>query len=145
MVIDESNLFLDLTDIMHVDTEFGLLSVAFHPIFVHNGRFFASYICDGDQWFHVTLSEFTVNNSAINPALATRGNPSEVRRIFMTGIAYKNAIASQLLFGPDRYLYNLTRVGKTELDPYNHAQNKKSMLWKLLKFDVDNFPSEHYN
>ncbi|KAI3885595.1 hypothetical protein MKX03_009293 [Papaver bracteatum] len=171
MVIDESNLFVDLTDTVHVDTEFGLLSVAFHPRFVHNGRFFASYICDGDQWsgcsgrcacntdvncdpsklppvfgsracrFHVTVSEFTANSSAYDPASATRGNPSEVRRIFTMGIAYKNAIASQLLFGPDRYLYFLTGDGETELDPYNHAQNKKSMLGKLLRLDVDNIPS----
>ncbi|MCL7022124.1 hypothetical protein MKW94_003464, partial [Papaver nudicaule] len=37
LVIDESNLFLDLTGSVHLDR------------FVHNGRFFASYICDGDK------------------------------------------------------------------------------------------------
>ncbi|KAI3858934.1 hypothetical protein MKW98_028667 [Papaver atlanticum] len=168
--IDESNLFVDLTDIVHMDTEFGLMTLAFHPKFVHNGRFFASYICDGDQWsgcsgkcacntnvncdpsklppvfgsracrFHVTISEFTANSSATDPPLATRGNPTEVRRIFTMGIAYKNAIASQILFGPDGYLYFMTGDGETELDPYNLAQNKKSILGKVLRFDVDNFP-----
>ncbi|MCL7024614.1 hypothetical protein MKW94_020597, partial [Papaver nudicaule] len=72
---------------------------------------------------------------------ATRGNPSEVRRIFSMGIAYRNAIASQILFGPDGYLYFLTGDGETELDPYNLAQNKKSVLGKVLRFDVDSFPS----
>ncbi|MCL7038340.1 hypothetical protein MKW94_010889, partial [Papaver nudicaule] len=170
LVIDESNLFLDLTSTVHLDSELGLMSTAFHPGFVHNGRFFASYICDGDKLagcsgkcacntdvncdpsklpliygsracrFHVTISEFTANNSASHPFLATKGNPSEVRRIFTIGIAYKNAGASQILFGPDGYLYFLTGDGETELDTYNLAQNKKSMLGKVLRFDVDNFP-----
>ncbi|KAI3842757.1 hypothetical protein MKW98_015424 [Papaver atlanticum] len=171
MLIDESNLFVDLTDAVHSSTELGLMSVAFHPRFVHNGRFFASYICDGEKWsgctgrcacntdvncdpsklppfygsracrFHVAVSEFTVNCSASDPPLATRGNISEVRRIFTMGIAFKNAIASQILFGPDGYLYLLTGDSETELNPYNLAQNKKSVLGKVLRLDVDKFPS----
>ncbi|KAI3977942.1 hypothetical protein MKX01_032319 [Papaver californicum] len=174
IVIDESNLFVDLTDIVHMDSELGLMTLAFHPRFVHNGCFFASYICDGDQWsgcsgkcacntdvncdpskfppvfgsracrFHVTVSEFTVNSSTSGPPLATRGNPIEVRRIFTMGIAYKNSIASQILFGPDGYLYFLTGDGETELDSYNLAQKKKSVLGKVLRFDVDNFPNNPY-
>ncbi|KAI3885592.1 hypothetical protein MKX03_009290 [Papaver bracteatum] len=170
IVINESNLFVDLTDIVHVNIVYGLMSIAFHPRFVRNGRFFASYVCDGEKWsgcygrcacntdvncdpsklppvfgsracrFHVAISEFTVNSSASDNLLAARGNPSEVRRIF-TSIAFKNAIASQILFGPDGYLYLLTGDGETELSTYNLAQNKKSVLGEVLRFDVDKFPS----
>lgn len=61
------------------------------------------------------------------------------------GIAYTNANGGQILFGPDGYLYFMTGDGETELDPYNLAQNKKSLLGKVLRFDVDNFPSEYYD
>lgn len=44
--LDESNPFLDLTDEVHYDTEFGLMGLAFHPNFATNGRFFVSYNCD---------------------------------------------------------------------------------------------------
>lgn len=37
--LDESNPFLDLTDEVHYDTEFGLMGLAFHPNFATNGRF----------------------------------------------------------------------------------------------------------
>lgn len=38
--------FLDLTDRVQFSGEQGLLSFAFHPSFLTNGRFFVSYICD---------------------------------------------------------------------------------------------------
>ncbi|KAI3858933.1 hypothetical protein MKW98_028666 [Papaver atlanticum] len=155
IVMDESNLFVDLTDIVHWDAEFGLMSVAFHPRFVYNGRFFASYICDADQWSGCTgrcacntdvncdpsklphiLGSRALLYLSLQLTIATRGNPTEVRRIFTIGIAYKNTGASQILFGPDGYLYFLTGDGETEHEPYNFAQNKKSMLGKVLRFDI---------
>ncbi|GJN23684.1 hypothetical protein PR202_gb11352 [Eleusine coracana subsp. coracana] len=47
--IDEANPFLDLTDEVHFDSEFGLMGLAFHPKFATNGRFFVSYNCDRTQ------------------------------------------------------------------------------------------------
>jgi hypothetical protein len=47
--IDEAHPFLDLTDEVHVDSEFGLMGLAFHPKFASNGRFFVSYNCDRTQ------------------------------------------------------------------------------------------------
>ncbi|KAI3938693.1 hypothetical protein MKW92_014014 [Papaver armeniacum] len=172
MVLDESNPFVDLSETVHVSTELGLMSIAFHPNFAHNCRFFASYNCDRDHWsgcsgrcscntdvncdpsklhssygdrpcqFHTVISEYTANNSGFDPSSGIKGNPVEVRRIFTMGIAYTNANGGQIIFGPDGYLYFMTGDGETELDPYNLAQNKKSLLGKILRFDVDNFPSE---
>lgn len=48
--LDESSPFLDLTDEVHFDTEFGMLGIAFHPKFTENGRFFASFSCDKAKW-----------------------------------------------------------------------------------------------
>ena len=48
--IDESNAFLDLTDEVNFDTQFGMMGLAFHPNFAQNGRFFASFNCDKVKW-----------------------------------------------------------------------------------------------
>lgn len=48
--IDEANPFLDLTDEVHFDAEFGMMGLAFHPNFLQNGRFFASFNCDKIKW-----------------------------------------------------------------------------------------------
>lgn len=50
MDLDESSPFLDLTDEVYFDTEFGLMGIAFHPNFVQNGRLFASFNCDKSKW-----------------------------------------------------------------------------------------------
>ena len=47
---DESSPFVDLTDEVHFDTEFGMMGMAFHPNFTQNGRFFASFNCDKAKW-----------------------------------------------------------------------------------------------
>ena len=50
MGLDESNPFVDLTDVVHLDTMFGMMGMAFHPNFAKNGRFFASFNCDKVKW-----------------------------------------------------------------------------------------------
>jgi hypothetical protein len=46
---DEENPFLDITDEVHHDSQFGLMGIAFHPKFATNGCFFVSYNCDRTQ------------------------------------------------------------------------------------------------
>lgn len=48
--LDEADPFLDLTDEVYFDTEFGMMGIAFHPKFAENGRFFASFSCDKAKW-----------------------------------------------------------------------------------------------
>ncbi|RZC60138.1 hypothetical protein C5167_021898, partial [Papaver somniferum] len=171
LTTDESNPFLDITDIVYVESELGLLSIAFHPKFAQNGRFFASYNCDNVKWsgcygrcscntdvncdpsklsprngakpcqYHSVVSEFTANGSSLSdPSLVMRANPTEVRRIFTMGLAYTTFHGGQILFGPDGYLYLTTGDNEARTDPYNFAQNKKSLLGKILRFDIDQIP-----
>lgn len=42
----EAKPFLDVTNEVLLDTELGLMGMAFHPNFEHNGRFFLSFNCD---------------------------------------------------------------------------------------------------
>ncbi|KAI3885596.1 hypothetical protein MKX03_009294 [Papaver bracteatum] len=154
LVIDELNPFLDLTDIVHFDTELGFMGMAFHPNFTSNGRFFVSYNFDCDPsklsptngavpcQYHSVISEFTANGTASNPSSATRVEPVEVRRIFTMGIAFRGTHGGQILFGPDGCLYFMTGDDESEADSYNFGQNKKSLLGKILRFDVEDIPSE---
>ncbi|KAL8464908.1 hypothetical protein ACS0TY_034407 [Phlomoides rotata] len=164
--IDEGNAFLDLTDEVHFDTQFGMLGIAFHPKFAENGRFFASFSCDKAKWpdcggrcacnsdvncdpsklapdnganpcqFQSVIAEFKADSSA------TRASPSEVRRIFTMGLPFTSHHGGQILFGPgDGYLYFMMGDGGGVNDPYSFAQNKKSLLGKIMRFDIDNIPS----
>lgn len=170
--LDESDPFLDLTDQVHFDTQFGLMGIAFHPNFKENGRLFASFNCDKAKWpdcagrcacnsdvncdpsklspdnganpcqFHSVVAEFTTNGTASQPSSATSANPSEVRRIFTMGLPFTSHHAGQILFGPkDGYLYFMMGDGGGVGDLYNFAQNKKSLLGKIMRFDVDTIPS----
>ncbi|XP_077225552.1 HIPL1 protein-like isoform X1 [Tasmannia lanceolata] len=170
--LDESNPFLDLTDEVHFDTQFGLMGLAFHPDFLQNGRFFVSFNCDKSAsvtcsgrcacnsdvgcdpsklgsdngsppcQYQSVVAEFTVNGTTSTPSSATSSNPSEVRRIFTMGLPFTTHHAGQILFGPtDGYLYFMMGDGGNKGDPYNFAQNKKSLLGKIMRFDIDNIPS----
>ncbi|XP_030938387.1 HIPL1 protein [Quercus lobata] len=170
--LDESNPFVDLTDEVYFDTQFGMMGIAFHPNFAQNGRFFASFNCDKAKWSGCTgrcscnsdvncdpsklgtdngaqpcqyqnvVAEYTANGTASQPSLATSAKPTEVSRIFTMGLPFTSHHGGQILFGPaDGYLYFMMGDGGGTGDPYNFSQNKKSLLGKILRLDVDNVPS----
>ncbi|KAJ4979412.1 hypothetical protein NE237_010192 [Protea cynaroides] len=169
---DDLSPFLDITDKISFNYELGLMGIAFHPNFTQNGRFFASFNCDKShgcsgmcacnsdvncnpqedsstsdgslcQYFSV-ISEFTANGTTSQISLATNSN-QEVRRIFTMGLPFTDHHGGQILFGPDGYLYFMMGDGGSDGDPYNFAQNKKSLLGKIMRFNVDNFPSHPFN
>ncbi|GLU12285.1 hypothetical protein SLE2022_289790 [Rubroshorea leprosula] len=170
--LDESNPFVDLTDQVHFDTQFGMMGIAFHPNFAQNGRFFASFNCDkstspscagrcscnsdvdcdpsklvpdnGAQpcQYQSVVAEYTANGTAPQVSLAQSAKPSEVRRIFTMGLPFTSHHGGQILFGStDGYLYFMMGDGGGNGDPYNFSQNKKSLLGKIMRLDVDNTPS----
>ncbi|XP_021866212.2 HIPL1 protein isoform X1 [Spinacia oleracea] len=168
---DESRPFLDLSDIVHFDAEFGLMSIAIHPRFAENGRFFASFNCDKTEWhgcegrcacnsdvdcdpsmlptdngaqpcqYQSVIAEFSVGGTNTKPLMATSANPAEVRRIFTMGLPFTSHHGGQIIFGPDGHLYYMMGDGGGSGDPYNFAQNKRSLLGKIMRFDVNTFPS----
>ncbi|RAL41183.1 hypothetical protein DM860_017732 [Cuscuta australis] len=174
--LDESSPFVDLSDEVHFDTQFGLMSIAFHPKFTQNGRFFASFNCDKQQWpgcagrcacnsdlkcdpsklprdsgaqpcrYQAVVAEFTANGTTApsHPSEAKSASAGEVRRIFTMGLPFTAHHAGQILFGPaDGYLYFMMGDGggSSSSDRYGFAQNKKSLLGKILRLDIDNIPS----
>jgi glucose/arabinose dehydrogenase len=58
------------------------------------------------------------------------------------GLPYSNHHAGQIYFGlTDGFLYFMMGDGGNSGDPWNFAQNKKSMLGKTLRLNVDVMPS----
>lgn len=170
--IDETSPFLDLATEGHLNSDLGLVDVAFHPDFENNGRFFVSYICDGTQspncagrcscdhevecdplklgsdnngvhpcQYHLVISEYSAKGSPSSFSEAIYADPSEVRRVFSMGLPYVSNHAGQLLFGPtDGYLYFFTGNGGIRGDPFNFSQNKKSLLGKIMRLNIDELP-----
>ncbi|KAJ4979401.1 hypothetical protein NE237_010181 [Protea cynaroides] len=99
----------------------------------------------GPCQFYSIVSEFTANSTSTTQTLSLleeRGNPTEVRRIFSMGLPFEAHHGGQILFGPtDGYLYFMMGDGGKDDDPYNFAQNKQALLGKIMRLDVDNFPS----
>jgi len=115
---------LDITDrVRSRESERGLLSVAFHPNFKTNGRYFVYYT---DLRGNTIVSEFNAGSKDNNEKILLKIQQP-----------YSNHNGGQLAFGPDGYLYIGTGDGGAAGDPLNNGQNKKSLLGKILRIDVD--------
>jgi glucose/arabinose dehydrogenase len=134
--------FLDLRKsvvrLRHVFDERGLLGLAFHPDFKHNGKFYVYYSApstiktmDHDN----IISEFTVTG---NPNVA---DPATERILLRVPWPQFNHNAGKLAFGPDGYLYIGMGDGGGEGDPHGiigNAQNLSNLYGKILRIDVNN-------
>ncbi|HWL92340.1 MAG TPA: PQQ-dependent sugar dehydrogenase [Phycisphaerae bacterium] len=147
--------FLDLTDRLVelgidlgggvVFDERGLLSLAFHPDYSDNGRFFVFYSApkeagDPDEFnCRSRLSEFNVSDS--DPNLADPDSEQVLLEILKPQF---NHNGGQLAFGPDGMLYVSTGDGGGANDAdeghtpdMGNGQDKTKLLGKLLRLDVD--------
>ncbi len=124
--------FLDLSELVQNDyLEQGLLGLAFHPDYANNGRFyvnFTDYHTNGDTF----VMEFVVSEDDLNIANRAGG-----RLLLAVDQPYVNHNGGTIHFGPDGYLYIGMGDGGLGGDPYDTAQDRASLLGKLLRIDVD--------
>ncbi len=121
--------FLDLASRVSTGTEQGLLSVAFHPNYEVNRRFFVYYT---DPAGILVVARYEA--SATNPDVA---DPSSARPLLLIAHPLANNNGGQLAFGPDRYLYVGTGDGGGMNDPLEAGQSGTTLLGKVLRLDVD--------
>ncbi len=122
--------FLDISDQVEQSEEQGLLGLAFHPGYAGDARFYAYFTRHGGD---IAINEY--HASSVNPDVAVR---STARRIIT--IAHPPATnhnGGMLAFGRDGDLYIGTGDGGGAGDPHNHAQDKESLLGKILRIDID--------
>ncbi len=121
--------FLDITQLVLNGGERGLLSVAFHPHYAQNGRFFINYTNNNGD---TVVARYDV--SATDP---NRADPASAVQILFVDQPFANHNGGQLQFGPDGYLYIGMGDGGSGGDPGNRAQNLNDLLGKMLRIDVD--------
>jgi glucose/arabinose dehydrogenase len=120
--------FLDITREVGSGGERGLLSVAFHPQYRRNGRFYVDYT---DHEGHTHIARFTAD-----PAADTASASTEQLVLFIEQ-PYANHNGGHVLFGPDGMLYVGMGDGGSQMDPHGNGQNTGVLLAKLLRLDVD--------
>jgi glucose/arabinose dehydrogenase len=127
-----ATVFLDVSPLVSSSGgERGLLGLAFHPQYSINHRFFIFYTraTDGD----VVIAEYKTSDTDPNQA-----DPNAVREIITIPHPAENHNGGTILFGPDDgYLYASIGDGTGGNDSANNAQNKKVLLGKIIRIDVD--------
>jgi glucose/arabinose dehydrogenase len=118
--------FLDIRRLVTSGGEQGLFSIAFHPNYERNRRFYVQYT---DRSGDTRVVEYRSNG--------TRALPGTRRQLFFSRDPYGNHNAGQLAFGPEGRLYFSMGDGGSGGDPENRAQNLSSLFGKLLRIDVN--------
>jgi glucose/arabinose dehydrogenase len=120
--------FLDLTTRVSNGAEQGLLGVAFHPDYRHNGSFFVNFT---DPAGDTVVARFKVSD---DPDVA---DPASEVLVLGVPQPFDNHNGGDLHFGPDGYLYVFLGDGGLGNDPGCRAQKLNVLHGKVLRLDVD--------
>ncbi len=108
-------------------SEQGVLGLAFHPGFAHNGRLFVYYSLE--QPLRSIVAEFRAEDGRVDRA-------SE-RVLLEIEQPFRNHNGGDLHFGPDGYLYIALGDGGSGGDPHRNGQRPSTLLGSMLRIDVD--------
>jgi glucose/arabinose dehydrogenase len=116
--------FLDIRSRVLSGGEQGLLSVAFHPAYKRNHRFYVNYT---DRNGDTRVVEFRSRNG--------RAILSSARQLLFVNQPYANHNGGELQFDRNGLLYVGMGDGGSGGDPQNHAQQLNDRLGKLLRIN----------
>lgn len=125
--------FLNISNKVRSGGEKGLLGLAFHPDFKKNGYFYVNYTRGSS--LETVISRFKV--SAADP---NKADPQSEVVLLTYAQPYENHNGGKIAFGKDGFLYIAAGDGGSGGDPGNRAQNRRELLGKILRIDV-NHPS----
>jgi glucose/arabinose dehydrogenase len=120
--------FLDVRGLISAGGERGLLGLAFHPDYAHNGRFYVDYT---NRAGDTRVVEYRVSSNR------NRANPGSARVLLAIPQPYPNHNGGDVVFGPDGMLYVGMGDGGSGGDPQGNGQSLGTLLGKLLRIDVD--------
>jgi len=122
--------FLDIRPRVRDDGEGGLLSIAFHPRYRAKPYVFVAYTTQGND---VRVSRFRARAHSANRIAA-----STSRRVITVPHPdqFTNHYGGQLAFGRSGLLFMSTGDGGGGGDPFDHAQDRKSLQGKMLRLKV---------
>jgi len=126
--------FLDISSKVTTGGEMGLLGVTFHPNFSTSRKFYVNYVRTQAGQIQSVIAEYSVSTATPNQADAS------TERILLTVNQvgnFNNHKAGALAFGADGFLYFGLGDGGSGGDPNGNAQNKQTLLGKMLRIDVD--------
>lgn len=132
--------FLDIEDrVDYDDNEAGLYSIAFHPDYLENGRFFVAY--NGEPGQQNVVAEYRVSDS--DPLVA---DDTEIDRLMEIDDPELNHNGGMMQFGADGYLY--VALGDSGSDsscesPSGCAQDTSEIFGSILRYDVDAAGSDY--
>ena len=129
--VTASAVFLDITDrVISAASEEGLLGLAFHPRFSTNGFFYVDYTAGSP--LRTVVARYNVSQDDLDHA--DRNSELVLLEVLQP---FSNHNGGQLAFGPDGYLYIALGDGGGAGDPQGNAQNRSTLLGKILRIDID--------
>lgn len=111
--------------------ELGLLGLAFHPQFPDQPYFYTNYTAQNDAFQTMTL----ISRWTYLPE-SQSADPNSELILLSIDQPYSNHNGGCIQFGPDGYLYIGMGDGGSGGDPQGFAQNRQSLLGKMLRLDV---------
>ena len=126
--------FLDLSALVSLNGEGGLLGLAFAPDYATSRRFFVHFTNLQDRTVIARFKRSLGDPLLADPAsrfdlVWPSGNPFIVT-------PFTNHRGGTLKFGPDGFLYIGLGDGGSGNDPFANAQNPQMLLGKMLRVDV---------
>jgi glucose/arabinose dehydrogenase len=129
--VDTQSTFIDIRSRVNaVPNEAGLLAMAFHPDFANNGQVFLSYVGPSDG-----LTSYVSRFTSLDGGVTLDPDSEEV--LLSISQTRSNHNNSQIMFGPDGYLYIGIGDGGGSNDPDQNAQNTLNLKGAMLRIDVD--------
>ena len=133
--------FLDLTSVVLSGGERGLLGMVFPPDAAASGRVYVNFT---NSEGHTVIARFRRSS---NPLVADPGSRFDLRWSGASAPAviqqpFSNHNGGHLAFGPDGFLYVGLGDGGSGNDPDHRAQDRTTLLGKMLRVDVS-VPDSH--
>lgn len=127
--------FIDVASVITSSyLEHGLLGLAFHPNYAHNGYFYVFYTPPGSPQVFISECAVARFHVSANPDIADFSSRTTILRFTQT---YPHHRAGWIGFGPDGYLYVANGDGGPEGPGNDDAAQLNAFQGKILRIDVD--------